>query len=522
MSKRRTLFEKFLNGEFTLAREDGSEIKPEEVTNVVPEGETEAEAAPEVEVNVEAEGDAEVEVKADADGAEVITTDSELETELVEQAESAAEEVAEVEEKAEDIEDGEEAVATLEALYQNVLMAKLSGTANAIHGDLVCEHLDYVCDNLQLPRTNSNTINLDHESAYATVGMAAITTEGILGKIKDTIVTIFKAIWSGVMFVVNKVGAVFKYLFGLFKTLGQKIASLGSWFKGKITSKSFKVKPNKKLMKLFNTGTNLNNEVKLKIQELNAALDKHIKFIKFNDDIGDLVNKLEDVLKKDNVSSITKNIDIYNKHAANIVKLYGMHDLEVDIKKWKVSFKGISRVPYTKSAGVLLNGKAFVFNDDVSSKYFGRFDLVKLPVDKGSALVDEADAPEEIEVSLAELEQMFSVLEAKYKEAEASLDRNKSELDKLAGIVNKIKKYVDKGGNVNTVKHDEEKDQYDVDSLTNITSEVKESITLIKNYIVSYAATKAKVLQEVGTTFVTIAAFIDAAKASLKVETPEE
>lgn len=464
-----SLFDLVMQGKVTLSREDGSEIKPEEIGA---ETETEAET-PDMEVNT------------DADGAEVITDDSELETELVEQDEANEEVAEQIDDVAESVEENEEAVATLEALYQNLALAKATGTANIIHADLCREHLDYVCTTIGMARDNSNTINIDHESAYATAGMSAITTETVMEKVKETAKKIWEAIKAAVKWIAEKIAALFKAIIGMFKKVGGKINELWTWFKNTklmrvVLHPVFTYNVKKALKTDFTTTV---TAVGKTTSGLNNALDKFTNFLMVKANIDNIISQLDK--GEADVSKLN--------HVETMFKGFGVQTVEAARSKIRILPPGIDK--YNKVVtDSLINNKALFLNDDKESKNYGSYDLLSIS-SKDLEKVDKIDISEKVEVTVAEVEQLLSVLNSKIDKINKAIEESDKEVKGLKTLSGKLDGMAKKA-NDNEL----------------IVKKQKEQALVVKNIITSYGRTKGKVAKELSSTVLQLTMFIDICK----------
>lgn len=487
-----SLFDLVMQGKVTLSREDGSEIKPEEIGAEVAETES-----PDVEVNVEAEGDAEVEVNTDADGAEVITDDSELETELVEQDEANEEVAEQIDDAAESVEENEEAVATLEALYQNLALAKATGTANIVHADLCREHLDYVCTTIGMARDNSNTINIDHESAYSTAGMSAITTETVMEKVKETAKKIWEAIKAAVKWIAEKIAALFRAIIGLFKKTGNKIKELWTWFKNTklmrvVLNPVFTYKTKKALKTNFDGAV---NSVGKSISGLNNSLDKFSNFLMVDANVGNMIDKFADD------QDITK----FN-HVETMFKGFGLQTIEAAKSKIRILPPGIDK--YNKVVtDSLINGKALFLNDDKESKNYGSYDLLSINKEEQKEIAKQ-DKSEKVEVTVAEVEQLLSVLNSKVDKVNKAIEASDKEVKTLKTLSGKID---------GLAKKAEKNNDNEL-----IVKKQKEQALVVKNIITSYGRTKGKVAKELSSTVLHLTMFIDMCKKQVAKEADKD
>ena len=482
-----SLFDLVMQGKVTLSREDGSEIKPEEIGAEVAETEETTET-PDVEVNVKTEDDAEVEVNTDADGAEVITDDSELETELVEQDEVNEEAAEQIDDAAESVEENEEAVATLEALYQNLALAKATGTANIVHADLCREHLDYVCTTIGMARDNSNTINIDHESAYATAGMSAITTETVMEKVKETAKKIWEAIKAAVKWIAEKIAALFKAIIGLFKKTGQKIKELWTWFKNTkvmrvVLHPVFTYKTKKALKIDFTTTVTMVGKT---VSGLNNSLDKFTNFLMVKANVDNIISQLDK--GEADVSKLN--------HVETLFKGFGLQTVEAARSKIRILPPGIDK--YNKVVtDSLINGKALFLNDDKESKNYGSYDLLPISDKDVDEKIDKIDN-DKAEVTVAEVEQLLSVLNSKVDKINKAIEESNKEVKDLKTLSGKLDGLAKKAEKAN----DNEL----------IVKKQKEQALVVKNIITSYGRTKGKVAKELSTVVLQLTMFVDMCK----------
>ena len=162
-----------------------------------------------------------VDVSEDSNGDEVIAAGEELDTDLLD----VQEDQDEAEEVNEGVEEAEEAALATESLLANLLAAKALGGLSISHCELVHEHVQYIGGVLNMPENEVPGFEFGLES-FSSASAVSLSTESVLGSVKDFFVKILDAILRGIAWIADKGKAMLSKLFGSYDKLTAYVAEI--------------------------------------------------------------------------------------------------------------------------------------------------------------------------------------------------------------------------------------------------------------------------------------------------------